>query len=115
MDSLFAVQVTRKNQTGAITLNFKTEEAANHVFAKLHTGLTKREIISDQFGAKVSFDPEDIGNVLLADMRLNGEPQIFHTIMNQRIQAKIAQACKSDPLINGSFSAGASKLSLPQH
>lgn len=86
-DNLFSIVVQRRLQAGQVGLHYRSKDAANNALAALPL-LTARKIIEDDFGNKVSFDPEDIGNVCLVDIAQSMEQQVA--------QAEITEAAKAE-------------------
>lgn len=98
-DKIFSVYVQRKSVVAQVQLNFTAFERANQAFATL-AALEGRKILSDDFGAKVSFDPSDIGHVLMVDAEKSFEFQTEIAVLQHDAQVRAQQKAGSRPRID---------------
>lgn len=94
-DAIYHVVVHRRTVAAAIQMNFRDADKANNAFATLGV-LMERKVIVDDFGAKFSIDPNDIGHIVFVDaartLEMQGDIALMQQRQQQRTQAKAAQA-----------------------
>ena len=98
-DKIYHVIVQRRVQSGQVQLNFTDAERANHVFASLGT-LEARKVFTDDFGAKLSADPSDVGNVIFMDAERTLEFQGEIALLQQRIQRQTQAKAEAMPIVS---------------
>ena len=116
---LYTVTILRRKTTGTVVLNYTSAEPANNAFAGLTSNdPTKdptKKIFKDDFGCKVSFDPEDIGTVVFMDYPSAIQVNAVQEIHKARMQKKFEEAARADPVLSARGNiVAASPLDIPR-
>ena len=92
MSELYHVTVQRKGIATQMQMNYTSKEAAMDAFDALdllgREG-TRRLVLEDSFGVRISFDPDDIGHVSFLDASRVLEMRAISTLMEMGAQAEV--------------------------
>ena len=97
---LYTITILRRKTTGTVVLNYTSAEPANSAFAGLTGDDPTKKIFKDDFGCKVSLDPEDIGTVIFMDYPSAIQVNAIQELHKARMQKKFEEAARADPVLS---------------